>query len=73
MKTKFQNFRRNAAVAAGSMALTGAAFAQEAGGIDTSGVVSAITSVGVAAAAIGVAVLLVKVGIKAYKMVAGAL
>lgn len=53
-----------------SMAVAGSAMA--AGEIDTTAVVATITAVGVAAGAIGVAVLSMHYGIKAYKWIRGA-
>ena len=60
-------------LAVGSLAFAGSAMAQESGGMDVSAVVTVIVGVGVAAGLLGAAVLIVKVGIKAWKMVAGAI
>ena len=61
---------RNLPTFAGFAALSvGAAHAA----IDTAGITSALTDAGSAVAVVGAAVLLVYVGIKAYKMIKGAL
>lgn len=58
-----------APVAAGAALLSPAAFATGGGGVDVSGVVTAIEGAATPIAAIGAAVLLILVGIKVYKWV----
>lgn len=69
MLSKFKS-KVHAIVPAASLVLVApAAFASGGGGVDVSGVVSAIEGAAAPIAAIGSAVLLVLVGIKVYKWV----
>lgn len=65
-----KNFTRIAVVGAVSAVFANSAFAS---GIDTAGVMLALTEAGQAAATVGAAVLIVVVGIKAFKFIKGAL
>jgi hypothetical protein len=58
-----------ASLAAGVLAYAGSASAA----IDTAGITSALTDAGTAAGVVGAAVLIVYVGIKAFKMIKGAM
>lgn len=63
-------FNQRAAIAAAGLG-TVAASSQAA--IDTAGITSALTDAGTAAGVVGAAVLIVYVGIKAFKLIKGAM
>lgn len=69
MKTMKKIFTRSAAVAAVGLTAAGSASAA----IDTAAVTSALTDAGTAAATVGAAVLVVLVGIKAFKYIRSAM
>ena len=69
IEKRLSRFARFAPVAAGLAAVGNFAHAA----IDTSGVTSALTEAGDAVAVVGAAVLVVYVGMKAFKLVRGAL
>lgn len=66
---KLNTFQRLGLVAAPALAAMGSAHAA----IDTAGVTSALTEAGTAAGVVGAAVLVVLVGIKAFKFIKSAL